>query len=217
MIFSLVPFRLTLFSIVLVAGRIVIDPNLGQDSVFEFPNQVQLDQAQFVAGQAIETKSLLRDWGDIKGYEYTYQQDNQAFKVKIHYLPESDGDMASYRSAYGIDSQKAVVKSQQQQGQTGFYDRFEHEQTAYLSSCINPRGSSTVTHAQFFANRNTYDLKLDRAIPVILGTEDLRDSRCLWVTISAPIANQSVDAVHQQLVAVWQEIYAWWLPRFPKR
>jgi cyanosortase A-associated protein len=210
-------FRLTFLTIVLVAGRIVFDPNLGKGSAFAFPDRVPLDQAQFVAGQAIETKSLLKDWGDIKGYEYTYQKDNQPFKVKIHYLPESDGDIASYQAAYGLNSQKVIVKSQQQQGQTGFYDQFEHEQTAYLSSCINPRGASTVTHMQFFANRNTYDLKLDRAIPVILGTEDLRDSRCLWVTISTPIANQSVDVVHQQLVAVWQEIYAWWSPRFPKR
>lgn len=216
MISSLSLLRFAFLGIVLVSGKVAFDPNLGKASPYVFPEQVLLNQFSFVGRQAVETKSLSEYWADLKGYEYSYQKEKQAFKVKVHYLPAADGDLALYLSSYGINQQKVKAKPTQQQGQTGFYHLFEHERTAYLSSCINPKGSSTVTREQFFANRNAYDLKPDRLIPIILGVEDLRDARCLWVTISTPIENQSIQEVHQQLESVWREVYAWWMPNFPK-
>lgn len=201
----------------LVAGKVAFDSNLGKPSPYVFPDQVLLTQSRFVGRQSVETKSTNEYWMDLKGYEYRYQKEKRVFKVKIHYLPESNGDIETYLSIYVLERHKGTLKPSQQQNQAGFYRLFEHEQTAYLTSCINPQGPSTVTKEQFFANRSAYDLKFDRLIPIALGLEDLRDSRCLWVTISTPIENQPVPEVHQQLAAVWQEVYAWWMPRFPTR
>lgn len=217
MISTLALLRLTFLSIILVSGKVALDSDLGKASPYVFPDRVLLSQSSFVSGQPVETKGLDKYWADLKGYEYNYQREKQPFKVQVHYLSASEGQIADYLSGYGINHQKAAIKLTQQQGQNGFYHLFEYEKAAYLSSCVNPKGLSTVTQAQFLANRATYDLRIDRLIPVVLGLEDVRDSRCLWVTISTPIENQPLQVVYQQLESVWQEVYTWWMPRFPER
>lgn len=216
MISSFALLRLSFLGIILVSGKVAFDSNLGQVPPYVFPDRVLLTQSSFVEGRSIEAKGLNKYWEDLKGYEYSYQQEKQLFKVKVHYLPASDGDIAEHLAGYGINHQQAVVNPSQHQGQSGFYSLYEYEKMAYLSSCINPKGPSTVTREQFFANRNAYDLKVERLLPVVLGVEDLRDSRCLWVTISTPIEKKPLPVVHQQLESIWQEVYAWWMPNFPK-
>jgi cyanosortase A-associated protein len=210
--------RLTLFCTVLVIGRAVFDPNLGEYTPFTFPSQMPLKQSKLVEGNALVLKPLPTQLNapSANGYQYKYQVNDRSFNVQVHYLTATSGDIPVYLEIYGLDHQSVTVNPTTKQGQTGFYQLFEHDRTAYLSSCINSQGSSTINREQFFANRNAHDLTVDRILPVVLGTEDVRDTRCLWVTISTPIDDRSMRDVHQQLEAVWQEVYAWWMPRFPK-
>ncbi|BAU09945.1 hypothetical protein LEP3755_04220 [Leptolyngbya sp. NIES-3755] len=205
--------KLTFFGTLLILGRAIFAPNLEKATSYTFPEQVSLSRSQFVDRTPITTKSIKpKYWSDLEGYQYNYQ----GFNVKVHYLRETDGDISTYLDNYGLNNQKVKINAIDKQGQTGFYRLFEHDQVAYLTACINPAGSSTVDREQFFANRNAHDLRLDRVIPIVLGMADPRDARCLWVTVSAPIKNRPINTVHQQLETAWQEIYAWWMPRFPK-
>jgi cyanosortase A-associated protein len=203
--------RLTFFCTLLVLGRAIFYPNLNQSSPFTFPDRVPLERSQFIERSAIVTKSFYpKYWSDLNSYQYHYQ----GFNVQIHYLQSTDGDVPTYLKNYLLNDQNIEVIDKK--GSTGSYRLFERDRIAYLSACINSRGSSTINREQFFANRNTYDLRIDRLLPIVLGTEDPRDARCLWVTVSTPIENQSIEVVHQRLETAWQEIYAWWMPRFPK-
>ncbi|MBE9008789.1 cyanoexosortase A system-associated protein [Pseudanabaenaceae cyanobacterium LEGE 13415] len=205
--------RLTFLGTLLILGRAIVAPGLEKATPYTFPEQVALSRSQFIDRTAIVSKSFNpKYWSNLEGYQYNYQ----GFNVKVHYLRETDGDISTYLDNYGLNNQKVKLNTIDKQGQSGFYRLFEHNQVAYLTACINPRGGSTVNREQFFANRNAHDLKLDRVVPIILGMADPRDARCLWVTVSAPIENQSIDTAHQQLEAAWQEIYAWWFPKFPK-
>lgn len=202
--------RLTFFCTLLVLGRAIFYPNLNQSTPFTFPDQVLLARSQFVERDAIVAKSFHpKTWSDINGYQYQYQ----GFNVQIHYLQGTDGDVPTYLKTYLLNDQNIAFLDKQ--GSTGFYRLFERDRVAYLTACINSRGPSTINREQFFANRNTYDLRIDRLLPIVLGTEDPRDTRCLWVTVSTSIEKRSIDGVHQQLEAAWQEVYAWWMPRFP--
>lgn len=196
----------------------MFDPNLGKYAPFTFPSQVPLKQSKLVEGNALVAKPLptQRNAESANGYQYKYQFNDRVFNVQVHYFTATSGDISTYLETYGLNHQQVSVNPATKQGQTGFYQLFEHERTAYLSSCINSLGSSTINREQFFANRNAHDLTLDRILPIVLGTEDIRDTRCLWVTISSPIDDRSVQTVYQQLEAVWQEVYGWWMPRFPK-
>lgn len=205
--------RLTFFGTLLILGRAIFTPDLEKATPYTFPEQVSLSRSTLIDSTAIVSKSFnSKYWFDLEGYQYNYQ----GFNVKVHYLRETDGDISTYLDNYGLNHQKVKLNAIDKQGQTGFYRLFEHDRVAYLTACINPRGSSTVNRAQFFANRNAHDLRPDRAIPIILGMADPRDARCLWVTVSAPIKNRSIDTVHQQLEATWQEVYTWWFSKFPK-
>jgi cyanosortase A-associated protein len=208
--------RLMFFCTVLVTARAIFDPNVDKTTPFVFP-EMALVESKPLEKQAIATKSLQpKYWHDLEGYQYNYLFKDQSFNIKIHYLTATDGNIQTYLDRYRLDDQKVKIKLTEKQSPLGFYSLFEHEKTAYLSSCINSRGSSTITRSQFFANRNTYDLRLNRLLPVVLGIEDPRDTRCLWVTVSTPIETRSIASVHQQLETVWHEVYAWWMPRFPK-
>jgi len=91
----------------------------------------------------------------------------------------------------------------------GFYATFSHNGKTYLSSCINPQGFPTVTDRQFLANRNLYDLNPNRFAIYTLGLADLRDKRCLWVTLSS----NKLERV--ELEKSWIQWLAYWQPRFP--
>lgn len=203
--------RLTFFCTLLVLGRAIFYPNLNQSTPFTFPDRVPLERSQFIERNAIVTKSFQpKYWSDLNGYQYQYL----GFNVQVHYLQATDGDVPTYLKNYLLNDQN--IKVIDKKGSTGFYRLFERDRIAYLTTCINSRGSSTINREQFFANRNNYDLRIDRLLPIVLGTEDPRDARCLWVTVSTSIEQRSIEVVHQQLEAAWQEIYAWWMPRFPK-
>jgi cyanosortase A-associated protein len=112
------------------------------------------------------------------------------------------------------DEPGAIIRHQKE---TGFYSLSIEKERVYLRACINPRGPSAITYAQFIHNRYTYDLQFARLLPVLLGQESLRDHRCLWTHLSIPVKNASFEADYQVLEKVWLSWYQWWHPRFPKR
>jgi cyanosortase A-associated protein len=57
----------------------------------------------------------------------------------------------------------------QQLGTSGFYTLLAAEGKAYLSTCVNAQGPTTVTREQFLANRTAYDLKPNRLLPILIG------------------------------------------------
>ncbi len=211
--------KLTFFSVLLALGKATFDPTIGHSRAYVFPDRVPLTGAQFLNGQSTIAKTPQQLGISLKlsGHKYEYQHNDRRLAIYTYYVTETDGDIANYFKSYQLDDKIVTsAASIQKQNQNGFYDLFVHEQTAYLSSCINSRGYSTVTREQFKSNRNVYDLQINRSIPILLGREKPRDARCLWVTLSLPIQNQSVQAAYAQLETAWSDWYTWWFPRFPQ-
>ncbi|MEO0854900.1 MAG: cyanoexosortase A system-associated protein, partial [Cyanobacteria bacterium J06648_11] len=139
--------------------------------------------------------------------------------IEMYYLVITDSQIHRYLREYhpeGIRQKEDVPELVRQQTDVGTHVRFQYGDRAYLSSCINPNGPSTVDKQQFEANRNTYDLQLARAIPVLLGRESIRDRRCLWTLMSLPAVDEvEAEASFAALEQVWPAWYAWWSDRFP--
>ncbi len=93
---------------------------------------------------------------------------------------------------------------------------FKDQNDAYLASCINPRGESTVTIEQFNKNRYDHDIRPERLLRWFLRAESIRDFRCLWVSLSIPITDQRTDEAFSTLEAVWFFWHDWWKPHFPQ-
>jgi len=128
-------------------------------------------------------------------YEVRSRRDIQSF------LDNDPSTIPSHRVSPNIHRQPSI----------GFYHLFTHQHRAYLSSCINSRGGSTVTVSQFRHNRNTYDFldwRLKERVTLWLqgqGKASVRDRRCLWVGLSVLLNNSSLEATYQNLEKAWYQ------------
>ena len=224
------PFRLLLMvmtfsSVVLVLGKLALMPNEGTSvkAAIALPTQVPLK-----GWQALATKPLVAPGAAtaqdppemVAGNTYVYQRDRASspvtLTVELRYLVETDPNVRNLLLKYGKPPATVPFPSTiQHREETGFYSLYYTQGTAYLSSCINSRGESPVTEAQFNQNRYMYDLRLDRVLPVLLGRETLRDGRCLFTVMSIPLQAFSSEATDNMLRDAWNAWHHWWQPQFP--
>lgn len=201
----------------LVLGKIVVFPTQLDDlaTPFEFPETIPLNGWEPLDTQPLEKKTEDRRF--LTGQAYQYQQNQQVLDVQTWYMIRTNGDVHKF-----FQDQIATLPTPQsklavnENPDAGFYGLGATEERAYLSSCINPNGGSTVTVNQFRNNRNTYDLKLSRILPWLLGPYELRDSRCIWTVLSLPLdGDQTAEDVYPTLKTAWLSWYQWWQPNFP--
>ncbi|HLO52125.1 MAG TPA: cyanoexosortase A system-associated protein [Kamptonema sp.] len=206
----------TLGGVLLVAGKSILYPSAAKQEgivTFNFPDSVPLPE-----WQSLESKPLtITKTSDIKaGQQYSYQKNSLPLEIKIHYVVNTSGDVEGMMKNHtGLKSSPATLTVANIKG-VGFYGLLQHENRAYLSTCINPNGGSTFTVEQFRYNRNTFDLQLSRIVPWLLGQGKLQDQRCLWTQMSIPLDRTTPTNANKILETAWVSWYQWWQPRFPQ-
>lgn len=202
--------------------RSILAPTLGTPTAYSFPEAIALPGWQLISSTPIADSGSEMP-SPLAGRRYQYEWQEAAMQVEVRYLVSTTGNVQAfvqnYTSIQPTFEQPLPERSQatlRYQEETGFYELFSHQGQAYLSACINARGGSTVTSEQFTYNRNSYDLKLDRIVPWLLGQEDLRDSRCLWTHMSMPIIKNSEEDAYRTLEQAWKDWQQWWSLRFPQ-
>lgn len=214
---------LTAINLVLIFGRSIIDPNIGERKVtpFEFPATVPLPQWQLVGSQPLRSEIANRPpVGKVvlPSRRYYYQRDRLPLNIRMRYEIETEGEVKQYIAEqagirFAFDRPALLIR---QHAQLGSYGLFVHQQHAYLSACINSRGGSTFTKAEFESNRLLYDVQLNRIIPWLLAQQPLTDKRCLWTHLSVPLNQSSLELAYAILETAWFDWFEWWQPRFPK-
>ena len=226
-----------LIGVFLTIVRLLIDTNISNKQVsnFDFPPIVPLSGWQRLKSVSLD-ESIDSDAKTyealLAGRKYIYQQNNQKLQIEMRYLVGTLGRIGTYMKSYtSIDIKPNPVPDrivpkierigdklpslQRKQEGVGFYIMFIHQKRSHLVACINPRGGSTITQEQFFANRYRYDLKLERLLPWLLGKESLRDRRCLWSHLSLPLNQNSPESNYTLLEGAWFSWYEWWSQNFP--
>ncbi len=218
----------TLFGVLLVLTKSILFPASSNRTVtaFVFPSVVPLNGWQPLASNPLVTQRYAtescrgcvkqaqanKQVNNLSGRQYQYIQNNLSLNIEMRYLVNTVGDVQEYIKQ-NTNIPLAKVTPRQQTG-IGYYNLFTDRGKAYLSTCINPRGGSTVTDRQFKQNRNTYDLQ-SRIVPWLLGQQELKDNRCLWAHISTPLKGTTPDHTYQVLETAFVSWYQWWSPRFP--
>lgn len=203
---------ITLSSALLILAKVILYPATSRYTVsaFTFPFVVPLAGWQLLPSVPISSQQEHPEY--LSGRRYQYIQATVPLTIEMRYLNKTNGEVKNLLKSY--TSIPLSPKLHYQEG-IGFYGTFIYQQKAYLSSCINPRGGSTVTQSQFNQNRHTYDVKINRLLPWLLGQAKLEDKRCLWTQLSIPLKSSSSEA-YQTLETAWFTWYQWWYPRFPK-
>ncbi|NER28315.1 MAG: cyanoexosortase A system-associated protein [Symploca sp. SIO1C4] len=210
-----IPFlTITCSGVILVLGKLILAPNSSRYTAkpFVLPSEVPLAQWQSLHSQSLFTPIVWQP-NLMTSRNYQYQQNNLSLDIEMRYLVPTNGNVQELLQIYTTLPASAQMR---QQEEVGFYYLLADEQQAHLSSCINPRGKTTVTEQQFTGNGNRHDLQLNRLLPWLMGEVQLRDRRCLWTHLSISVENTSPSEAYQILEKAWFSWYQWWQPRFPK-
>ena len=199
----------------------LIEPTAGNRSVsaFSFPEllplsswrQIDTKSISPISNQKTPESELVQT-----AQSYHYARDNSDLKVDIHYILGTQGNVDGYIKTYSNLSSE-VLKSQNIEHieGVGYHSLFVADNRAYLSSCISPRSNSSVTQKQFSQNRYRGDLKMEVWRDWLLNQASIRDRRCLWTQLSISLDGHEPQSAYSILEQTWQELYQWWLPRFP--
>ncbi|HEY9634585.1 MAG TPA: cyanoexosortase A system-associated protein [Coleofasciculaceae cyanobacterium] len=205
-------------SVLFVLGRsILADPNTSiyTNAPSVFPPEVPLSGWEPLANRPLS--SHVKQPKSLFGRQYQYIRNGFRLELEMRYIVDTDGDIMFFlQNLTSIPPNAALMSNTYHQEGVGFYSLFTYQGKAYLNTCINPRGGTTVTAQQFMNNRNTHDVKLERFLPWLLGKEHLRDPRCLWLNMSAPVKGASSQQAYEILKTTLFSAYPWWQQRFPK-
>jgi len=218
------PIRVSILAVafvgtLLVWARLATSPKPNSTAPQEtdtLPASVPLPGWQLVNTEPITTNTEAQS-----GRRYRFQQGNITLNADQYYMA-SDGNVSRYLFVHSpVKTANASMKVKFKP-EVGYYGLVAHNGNAYLSACINPRGSSTVTESQFTQNRYANDLQIARIVPWLLGQESLIDYRCLWTLMSVPLKNGSnSDALvadekaYKNLEDAWVSWHQWWQANFP--
>lgn len=186
-------------------------------SSFIFPIAVPLPQWQLSSSRTL-ADSITKGPKSLSGKHYQYIQKDLTLDIEMRYMVKTHGNVKSFIEKYyslPLSSGQLRMVLRQHEG-IGSHHLFTYQQRAYLSTCINSSGGSTVSASQFNRNRLVYDLRLSRLFPWLLGQGFVRDRRCLWTHLSIPLKNSSPEEEYRILETVWESWYQWWSPRFPE-
>lgn len=205
----------TLGCVLIITGKSILYPSAAKLSVatFSFPESVPLAEWQLVESKPLTITKV----SDIKaGQQYSYQKDSLPLEIKTYYVIDTSGDVEGMMKNHtSLKSSPGKLTVANTKG-VGFHGLLQQENRAYLNACINPNGGSTFTVEQFRYNRNTFDLKLSRIVPWLLGQGKLQDQRCLWTQMSVPLDQATPENSNKILETAWVSWYQWWQPRFPQ-
>jgi cyanosortase A-associated protein len=196
-------------SVIAILGRSLIDPNWGKLKPISFSESIPLPQWTKTNSTAISIESEDEIPQKFSGKRYNYARKSQnSLTLEVFYWNSPSGNMEGFFSSYSQNKKDKLNTSTmdiRQQSQS-YYGLYYRQNTAHLTSCINPRGNSTVTNQQFLQNRYTYDQQPNRWLGIALGLKRLRDWKCLWVNLSISSNIKDVDRNYKILIDAWSYI-----------
>lgn len=212
--------RLACLGIFLTLGKLVLNPEAGQRpfAVFSFPQTLSISGWQFVQGRPLSDRrsDVARYNRVLAGQQYHYQQaqNKRQLTIEMRYVVNTEGDILQLaKQQKSIGPNLSVTQSKTT---LGIYSWFTVDHQIHLTSCINPRGDSTVTSEQFFRNRYSYDIHPAYLLSWILGQNDLLDKRCLWIDLSMSANAQTNKHAAAELEKIWRNQVVLWQLQFPQ-
>jgi cyanosortase A-associated protein len=124
-------------------------------------------------------------------------------------MVNTQGDVAQFWAAHPDGTFDPTGAIGQRTPVNGTYSLATQQGRAYLNSCINPRGASSVTRPQFMHTHLYADLAPAQLWQWLLNQAEIPDRRCLWLHMWIPVQT-SPEAAYQELEQVWLAGYAGW-------
>ena len=182
-------------------------------SAFEIEFEPTIEGWEFVSRREIEIPARTGTFGAIyEGQAFRYEGDRDSeLLVEMYHLVALDPEVRDILWGLQVVPDYTIRSSRG----NGHYGLLEYRGRAYLSSCINPSGSSTFTSPQFRRNRYLFDLSNpQRLYRWLKGEQPLQDHRCLLANLSVSLEDLELEAAFAALEAAWQDWYPSWNRHF---
>lgn len=155
------------------------------------------------------------------GQRYRYQHQGKQLEVEVRYTL-ADGNVSRFVFVYTPirTGNVKLMKGMRHHPQAGYYGVLAHEGRAYLTACVNPKGTSTLTSPQFKQN-SLKDFNLLQIPLWLWGQAPLLDHRCMWTLMSMPLPSglednpAALEPIYKELEQAWLSWYQWWQSNFP--
>lgn len=139
---------------------------------------------------------------------YHFQSLGRKLDIQSMYLVDTDGNLQNFVQDF-TPNHFSDKSTERHRSGSGFYQLSTQGTRSILRACINPRGESTVTVAQFEQNRRSLDRQVDRWLPWLFNQVYLVDRRCIWTEISLTAA----DLSSEQRISLLEQSWFAWLPQ----
>jgi cyanosortase A-associated protein len=216
-------------SVFTVLGKVLLTPLMGTArpvdlAAFTFPQTIPLNSWKWVGSRELDQLPSDRRTQKrlLSARLYEYKNKVIPLEIEMRYTLETSGNVIGFLTDY-TPIPAAVIqpsfRDERHHPGVGYYVLFKYQERAHLVSCINPKGGSTVTLAQFRHNRYAYDLHIKRLFKWLVEGEGIRDDRCLWVNMSVPlgrVTDEKKTTAYAILETAWFSWFNWWQSRFPE-
>ncbi|MBD2358423.1 cyanoexosortase A system-associated protein [Tolypothrix sp. FACHB-123] len=199
--------NLTFLGVILVLLKSIFAPGKFQITAktYSFPESVILPEWQFQSSYPLS---------NLRGRIYQYKRDKINLQIEMQYEFGANEELFRQYNPK-INSANKTAAIIREKNKIGAYSLSIEKNRAYLRSCINPYAPAVITKEQFVYNRYTFDLRLDRLLPVFLQQEPVLNRQCFWAHLSVPVQNSSSENAYQVLENAWISWYPYWHSRFP--
>ncbi|NJK36173.1 MAG: hypothetical protein HC919_15220 [Oscillatoriales cyanobacterium SM2_2_1] len=126
----------------------------------------------------------------------TYQKGYQSLSLTATYMPNSRGDVIALWQRVKPVGIKIIATAQVE------YGYFADQGQNHITACLSPDQSITATAERFAQNRRAA-LTPARWLSWAIGTQELRDWRCLWLTMTTP---DSQILAASEIIKLWQSL-----------
>jgi cyanosortase A-associated protein len=137
---------LAAIAIFFTLGKSIMRPaaKLPKTASFTFPESVSLSRWKLLSSDSVNLDRI-KNSGSITGKfiagkHYRYRQNRQLLDIEMRYLVNTNGDLKTAIA----DRTGTLSSALKQDSEGGFYSLYTDRGKAYLSACINSRGSSKV-------------------------------------------------------------------------
>ncbi|MBD1855435.1 cyanoexosortase A system-associated protein [Leptolyngbya boryana CZ1] len=175
------------------------------------PNHLSLPGWEAQKTQSIEPSPSNSKYNRIvSGQRYLYRQGDRSLQIAVRYVVETEGDIGQFIADTDESWGKTPISFEDRQSTQGFYRLFTQQNQAYLQSCLNLNGHTTVTQTQFRQNAYRQALQPEQWLNWLISQRPLLERRCFWIQISTPVVEQNIHLTHATLEQSWKTLVSSW-------
>ena len=213
-------------SLAFATGRVIVQPEVARQkapaSELAFPETIAITDWQFQGVQPWEKEKETEPDTEPgaeadkrpplpPGMHYSYRRPdgNGTLEARARFLSRAGNGNTSRLLQTFTSARPASVRIDETYREgVGFYGFFVFENEASIMACITPHGGTTVTGQQF---SQTTTFQIGRALPWLLGQQDLFDRRCLFGIVSIPARDGEANLTnYPELEAAWLDWVNHW-------